>query len=120
MTENAEIKRGRLERDDCASEINNTARDDYKNDTAHARDIENIPHVLNSIQREQVQVPNRERDKFNNNYKEITKDITLFLKFACTSRNIIVFQQSHSTAHLQLASFYPFFFCLNFISLWAC
>ena len=58
MTENAEIKRGRLERDDCAREINNTARDDYKNDAAHARDIENTPHVLNSIQREQVQVPN--------------------------------------------------------------
>ena len=81
MTENAEIKRGRLERDDCAREINNTARDEYKNDTAHARDIENTPHVLNSIQREQVQVPNRERDKFNNNYKEISKDITLFKKF---------------------------------------
>ena len=69
---------------------------------------------MNSIQREQVQVPNRERDKFNNNCKEITKDITLFLKFACTSRNIIVFQQSHSTAHLQLANFYPFFFLSEF------
>lgn len=65
MTENAEIKRGRLEREDCAREINNTARDDYKNDTAHARDIEHTPHVLNSIQREQVQVPNREKGKFN-------------------------------------------------------
>ena len=43
--------------------------------------MENTPHVLNSIQQEQVQVPNRERDKFNNNYKEISKDITLFKKF---------------------------------------
>lgn len=78
MTENAEIKRGRLGREDCAREINNTACDDYKNNTAHARDIENTPHVQNSIQRERFQVLKREKDKFNNDYKEITKDITLF------------------------------------------